>query len=68
MTDIWETSEGECVVLMQSEFEKMFEKVDLTLLNRWVGMLACSLWPASCMCNTCVHGCAGHSFMFWPNV
>lgn len=26
--------QGECVVLMQSTLEKMFEKVDLTLLNR----------------------------------
>lgn len=34
LTDIWETSEGECVVMMQSVLEKMFEKVDITLLNR----------------------------------
>lgn len=35
LTDIWETSEGECVVMMQSVMEKMYEKVDITLLNRW---------------------------------
>jgi hypothetical protein len=35
LTDIWETSEGECVVMMQSVLEKMYEKVDITLLNRW---------------------------------
>ena len=27
LADIWETSNGECVVMMQSELEKMFEKV-----------------------------------------
>jgi len=36
LTNVWETQDGECVVLLQSEFEKMFEKVDLTLLNRCV--------------------------------
>lgn len=34
---VWDTGNGECVVMLQSELEKMFEKVDLTLLNRWVG-------------------------------
>ncbi|KAL3154210.1 Pre-mRNA-processing-splicing factor 8A [Trebouxia sp. C0010 RCD-2024] len=34
LVDIWETGNGECVVMMQSELEKMFEKIDLTLLNR----------------------------------
>ena len=34
MANIWDTSEGECVVMMQSTFEKMYEKVDITLLNR----------------------------------
>eukprot|EP00879_Flechtneria_rotunda_P006910 GHRR01007257.1.p1 GENE.GHRR01007257.1~~GHRR01007257.1.p1 ORF type:complete len:899 (+),score=282.95 GHRR01007257.1:227-2698(+) len=34
LQDIWETSEGECVVMMQSVLEKMYEKVDITLLNR----------------------------------
>lgn len=37
LSGIWETEEGECVVMMQSTFEKMFEKLDLTLLNRWGG-------------------------------
>jgi hypothetical protein len=32
---IWDTAEGECAVMMQSSFEKMYEKVDITLLNRW---------------------------------
>eukprot|EP00976_Prorocentrum_cordatum_P096260 1190496-Prorocentrum_minimum.AAC.1 len=34
LTDVWETSEGECVVMLQTKFEKMYEKVDLTMLNR----------------------------------
>ncbi|WIA33570.1 hypothetical protein OEZ86_006694 [Tetradesmus obliquus] len=34
LADVWETSEGECVVMMQSVLEKMYEKVDITLLNR----------------------------------
>lgn len=34
LNDIWDTSEGQCVVLMQSRLEKLYEKVDLTLLNR----------------------------------
>ena len=34
LTDVWETSNGEVVVMMQSVFEKMYDKVDLTLLNR----------------------------------
>jgi hypothetical protein len=44
LTNVWETADGECVVLLQSEFEKMFEKVDLTLLNRCVGV-----WVALCV-------------------
>jgi len=27
LTDVWDTSKGECVVMMQSELEKMFDKV-----------------------------------------
>lgn len=34
LTDIWETSEGECAVMMDTTFSRMYEKVDLTLLNR----------------------------------
>ena len=37
LANVWETANGECVVMMQSQFEKMFEKIDLTLLNRWAG-------------------------------
>lgn len=37
--DIWDTTEGECVVMMQSTLEKMYEKVDLTLLNRLLRLI-----------------------------
>ncbi|KAG2729322.1 hypothetical protein I3760_01G245300 [Carya illinoinensis] len=31
---VWDTSEGQCVVMLQTKFEKFFEKIDLTMLNR----------------------------------
>ncbi|CAA3033470.1 pre-mRNA-processing-splicing factor 8A [Olea europaea subsp. europaea] len=34
LQDIWDTSEGQCVVMLQTKFEKFFEKIDLTMLNR----------------------------------
>lgn len=34
LQDVWETAEGECNVMLQSKFEKLYEKIDLTLLNR----------------------------------
>eukprot|EP00887_Chlorella_sp_A99_P006813 scaffold2.g6813.t1 len=39
LADVWETASGECVVMMQSTLEKMFEKVDLTLLNRLLRLI-----------------------------
>jgi hypothetical protein len=33
-TDVWETSEGECNVLMETALSRVYEKIDLTLLNR----------------------------------
>jgi pre-mRNA-processing factor 8 len=33
---IWDTSEGQCVVMLQTKFEKFFEKIDLTMLNRLI--------------------------------
>ena len=33
LTDIWETTEGECNVMMETVLSKVYEKVDLTLLN-----------------------------------
>lgn len=34
LTNVWDTADGECVVMMEAELEKLFEKIDLTLLNR----------------------------------
>uniref|UniRef100_A0A0E0HA11 MPN domain-containing protein n=1 Tax=Oryza nivara TaxID=4536 RepID=A0A0E0HA11_ORYNI len=34
LQDVWDTSDGQCVVMLQTKFEKFFEKIDLTLLNR----------------------------------
>lgn len=34
LQDVWDTAEGECGVMMESHFEKLYEKIDLTLLNR----------------------------------
>lgn len=34
LQDVWDVNEGECNVLLESKFEKLYEKIDLTLLNR----------------------------------
>lgn len=34
MADVWDTSEGECNVMLETSFDKLYEKIDLTLLNR----------------------------------
>lgn len=39
LVDIWDTSDGECVVMMESNLEKLYEKVDLTLLNRLLRLI-----------------------------
>lgn len=39
LTDVWETSEGECLVMMETRFSKLAEKVDLTLLNRLLRLI-----------------------------
>ncbi len=39
MQDVWDTSEGECNVMMEAKFEKMYEKIDLTLLNRLLRLI-----------------------------
>jgi len=36
---IWDTSEGQCVVLLETKFEKVFEKCDLNLLNRLLRLI-----------------------------
>lgn len=34
LQDVWDTSEGQCNVMLESSFEKMYEKIDFSLLNR----------------------------------
>jgi len=34
LQDIWDTSQGECVVMLETQLENIYEKIDLTLLNR----------------------------------
>ena len=34
LEDIWETKNGECVVMMETKLDKVYEKMDLTLMNR----------------------------------
>ena len=34
LEDVWATESGECVVMLESKLEKVYEKIDLTLLNR----------------------------------
>ncbi|GLC46153.1 Pre-mRNA-processing-splicing factor 8A [Pleodorina starrii] len=39
VSNVWDTANGECVVMMQSEFEKMYDKIDLTLMNRLLRLI-----------------------------
>ncbi|ETO20865.1 hypothetical protein RFI_16345, partial [Reticulomyxa filosa] len=39
VSHVWDTSNGECVVCLQSQFDKVFEKMDLTLLNRLLRLI-----------------------------
>ena len=39
LTDIWETSKGECNVMMETVLSKVYEKIDLTLLNRLLRLI-----------------------------
>ncbi|KAA0198542.1 Pre-mRNA-processing-splicing factor [Fasciolopsis buskii] len=39
LLDVWETGEGECNVLLETKFEKVYEKIDLTLLNRLLRLI-----------------------------
>ncbi len=34
LEDVWETSQGECNVFLDTKLEKLYDKMDLTLLNR----------------------------------
>ena len=37
--DVWDTGDAECNVMMESSFEKLYEKIDLTLLNRLLRLI-----------------------------
>ncbi|KAH8929155.1 PROCN-domain-containing protein [Atractiella rhizophila] len=39
LEDIWETADGECNVLMETALSKVYEKIDLTLLNRLLRLI-----------------------------
>ena len=39
LTDVWETQTGQCDVLLQTKFENVFQKIDLTLLNRLLRLI-----------------------------
>ena len=34
LENVWDTADGECVVMVETKFERLYEKIDLTLLNR----------------------------------
>lgn len=34
LQEVWDTVEGECDVMLEARLEKVYEKMDLTLLNR----------------------------------
>ncbi|RHZ47197.1 hypothetical protein Glove_587g9 [Diversispora epigaea] len=39
LTDVWETSNGEINVMLETQFSKVYEKIDLTLLNRLLRLI-----------------------------
>jgi len=39
LDQVWETANGECVVMLESRFEKLYDKMDLTLLNRLLRLI-----------------------------
>lgn len=39
LTNIWSTSQDECVALLETKFDKVFEKMDLTMLNRLLRLI-----------------------------
>ena len=34
LQDVWETADGECNVMMECDMNRLWDKIDLTLLNR----------------------------------
>ena len=45
LQDVWDTSKGECVVMMQSELEKMFDKARPRLRTRSACVRAADVPP-----------------------
>lgn len=39
LTDIWDTSDNECVVMLETKFHQVYDKIDLTLLNRLLRLI-----------------------------
>lgn len=39
LANVWDTKEDECVVMMEAKLEKVYEKMDLTLLNRLLRLI-----------------------------
>eukprot|EP01041_Mallomonas_annulata_P005280 gene5280-10566_t len=39
LNNVWTTDNGECVVLLESKLEKVYDKIDLTLLNRLLRLI-----------------------------
>lgn len=39
LSDVWDTDAGECVVMLETKLEKVYEKVDLTMLNRLLRLI-----------------------------
>jgi pre-mRNA-processing factor 8 len=39
LTKVWETTDGECNVMIETQLSKVYEKIDLTLLNRLLRLI-----------------------------
>ncbi|OJD27466.1 pre-mRNA-processing-splicing factor 8 [Blastomyces percursus] len=39
LSNVWETADGECNVMIETELSKVYEKIDLTLLNRLLRLI-----------------------------
>ncbi|KAL1977600.1 hypothetical protein VTN31DRAFT_459 [Thermomyces dupontii] len=39
LQDVWETADGQCNVLIETKLSKIYEKIDLTLLNRLLRLI-----------------------------
>ena len=39
LTDVWDVSENQSVVLMQTKFEKLYDKIDFTFLNKLLRLI-----------------------------